>query len=117
VALTAHYARGTVTWPVLGWQGVGERSGGPLFLAPDARRLDRRGAARIVRRAGITKPVGPHTLRHAFVTAVLDAGVWLRDVQGAPRRRPLHHCEVRQLSGIASAGRETAGHLVSADAE
>src|SRR5215472_11659869 len=49
--------------------------------------LDRHGAARIVRRAahraGITKPVGPHTLRHAFITAALDAGVPLRDVQEA----------------------------------
>src|SRR5215813_6416963 len=60
---------------------------GPIFLAPDGRRLDRHGAARIVgraaRRAGITKPVGPHTLRHAFITAALDAGVPLRDVQDA----------------------------------
>jgi integrase len=35
------------------------------------------------RRAGIAKPVGPHTLRHAFITAALDAGVPLRDVQEA----------------------------------
>ena len=66
---------------------VGERSDGPVFLATDGRRLDRHGAARIVRRAahraGITKPVGPHTLRHAFITAALDAGVPLRDVQDA----------------------------------
>ena len=66
---------------------VGERVEGPMFIAPDGRRLDRHGAARIVRRvarrAGITKPVGPHTLRHAFITAALDAGVPLRDVQGA----------------------------------
>ena len=33
--------------------------------------------------AGITKIVGPHTLRHAFITARLDAGVPLRDVQEA----------------------------------
>jgi integrase len=33
--------------------------------------------------AGITKNVGPHTLRHAFITAALDAGVPLRDVQEA----------------------------------
>ena len=66
---------------------IGERTDGPLFLSPDGRRLDRHGAARIVRRvtrrAGITKPVSPHTLRHAFITAALDAGVPLRDVQEA----------------------------------
>ena len=39
--------------------------------------------SRVARRAGITKPVGPHTLRHAFITAALDAGVPLRDVQEA----------------------------------
>ena len=66
---------------------VGERTAGPLFLAADGKRLDRHGAARVVRRvtrrAGITKKVGPHTLRHAFITAALDAGVPLRDVQEA----------------------------------
>ena len=66
---------------------LGERAEGPLFVTADGRRLDRHGAARIVRRvacrAGITKPVGPHTLRHAFITAALDAGVPLRDVQEA----------------------------------
>jgi integrase/recombinase XerD len=66
---------------------IGERSEGPIFLTPDGRRLDRHGAARIVRRAarraGISKPVGPHRLRHAFITAALDAGVPLRDVQEA----------------------------------
>src|ERR1700759_3686135 len=64
---------------------IGVRAGGPLFTAADGRRLDRHGAARIVRRvtrrAGIAKHVGPHTLRHAFITAALDAGVPLRDVQ------------------------------------
>jgi integrase len=35
------------------------------------------------RRAGIAKHVSPHTLRHAFITAALDAGVPLRDVQEA----------------------------------
>ena len=58
-----------------------------MFLAADGRRLDRHGAARIVhrvtRRAGIAKNVSPHTLRHAFITAALDAGVPLRDVQEA----------------------------------
>ena len=66
---------------------IGERCEGPVFLAADGRRLDRHGAGPIVRRvarsAGITKNVGPHTLRHAFITAALDAGVPLRDVQEA----------------------------------
>jgi integrase/recombinase XerD len=66
---------------------IGERTDGPVFLTADARRLDRHGAGRIVRRvarnAGITKAVTPHTLQHAFITAALDAGVPLRDVQEA----------------------------------
>jgi integrase/recombinase XerD len=66
---------------------VGERTDGPVFLATDGRRLDRHGAGRVVRkvahRAGIGKAVTPHTLRHAFITAALDAGVPLRDVQEA----------------------------------
>jgi len=60
---------------------------GPIFLGRDGQRLDRHGASRIVRRiarhADIHKRVGPHTLRHAFITAALDAGVPLRDVQEA----------------------------------
>jgi integrase/recombinase XerD len=66
---------------------VGERAEGPILLSRDGQRLDRHGAVRIVRRiarrAGISKRVGPHTLRHAFITAALDAGVPLRDVQEA----------------------------------
>jgi integrase/recombinase XerD len=66
---------------------TGERTEGPLFLAEGGRRLDRHGAARIVRRvtrrAGMAKHVSTHTLRHAFITAALDAGVPLRDVQEA----------------------------------
>ena len=52
---------------------VGEPLEGPIFLTAEGRRLDRHGAARIVRRAacraGIVKRVGPHTLRHACITA------------------------------------------------
>ena len=66
---------------------IGERADGPVFLTSDGRRLDRHGAGRIVRkvarRAGISKAVTPHTLRHAFITAALDAGMPLRDVQEA----------------------------------
>ena len=66
---------------------IGERREGAIFVGSDGKRLDRHGAARIVkrvaRRAGIDKAIGPHTLRHAFITAALDAGVPLRDVQEA----------------------------------
>ena len=66
---------------------VGERTGGPVFQAADGRRLDWHGAGRVVRkvarRAGIGKAVTPYTLRHASITAALDAGVPLRDVQEA----------------------------------
>jgi integrase len=66
---------------------IGERMEGPIFLGPDGGRLDRHAAGmavrRAARRAGITKPVGPHTLRHVSITAALDAGVPLRDVQEA----------------------------------
>ena len=66
---------------------IGERTHGPIFIRADGQRLDRHGAARIVRRvarrAGVQKRIGPHTLRHAFITAALDAGVPLRDVQEA----------------------------------
>ena len=66
---------------------VGERFEGPVLLGNDGQRLNRHAAARIVRRigkaAGINKKIGPHTLRHGFITAALDAGVPLRDVQEA----------------------------------
>jgi integrase/recombinase XerD len=56
---------------------IGERPDGPIFLDRTGRRLDRHAAWRIVRRlarrAGINKPVGPHTLRHAFITAVFSS--------------------------------------------
>ena len=34
---------------------------------------------------GVTKHISPHSLRHSFITAALDAGVPLRDVQIAAR--------------------------------
>ena len=67
---------------------VGEREEGPIFLNHDGtRRLDRHAATRIVKRlakkGGIDKTISPHSLRHSFITAALDAGVALRDVQEA----------------------------------
>ncbi len=52
---------------------VGERTKGPLLARADGSRLDRHAAGRIVRRlakrAGIDKPISPHSLRHAAITA------------------------------------------------
>ncbi len=64
---------------------VNDRTTGPVFLG--AKRMDRYAADRMVkrlaRRAGISKRISPHSLRHSFITAALDAGVPLRDVQEA----------------------------------
>ncbi|MDV6267095.1 tyrosine-type recombinase/integrase [Rhodococcus globerulus] len=61
------------------------RTSGPLVLRVDGTRMTRRSADRVVKRlakkAGITKSVSPHLLRHGYVTASLDAGIPLRDVQ------------------------------------
>jgi site-specific recombinase XerD len=66
---------------------VGERAAGPILLGARGARMDRHAADRTVkrlaRRAGITKRISPHSLRHSFITAALDAGVALRDVQDA----------------------------------
>ena len=74
---------------------VGERTDGPLLARTDGSRLDRHAAGRIVRRlarrAGIDKPISPHSLRHAAITAALDAGCSPRDVQDFAR-----HADPRQ---------------------
>jgi len=66
---------------------IGERTIGPIFLGLEGGRMDRYCADRMVKRltkkAGIDKRISPHSLRHSFITAALDAGVPLRDVQEA----------------------------------
>ena len=66
---------------------LGERTVGPIFLGANGHRMDRyaadRTVKRLAKRAGITKRISPHSLRHSFITAALDAGVPLRDVQEA----------------------------------
>lgn len=68
---------------------IGERTSGPIFLRADGNRMDRHAARRIVkricRRAGITKRISPHSLRHAGITAAFDANVPPRDVQDFAR--------------------------------
>ncbi|MDQ3642201.1 MAG: tyrosine-type recombinase/integrase [Actinomycetota bacterium] len=66
---------------------IDERTTGPIFLGVKGDRMDRyaadRTVKRLARRAGISKRISPHSLRHSFITAALDAGVPLRDVQEA----------------------------------
>jgi len=73
---------------------AGDRTEGWLLLRIDDSKMDRDSAARVVARlakkAGIKKRITPHSLRHSFITACLDAGVPLRDVQIAAR-----HTDVR----------------------
>jgi site-specific recombinase XerD len=68
---------------------AGDRTTGPLIRTRTGRRMDRNAATRIVKRlarqAGIGHKVGCHALRHSYITAALDAGVPLRDVQIAAR--------------------------------
>ena len=64
---------GRSIWPPASWLD------GPIFLDAHGARLRRDGAARILRRlarrAGIAKRIGPHSLRHSFITAAQLGGV------------------------------------------
>ena len=67
---------------------VGERVEGPIFLGSNRERLDRHAAgagscAGSLAVPGSASGRASHTLRHAFITTALDAGVPSRDVQEA----------------------------------
>lgn len=61
-----------------------ERTTGPLLLGRDGGRMShsasRRTVARLARKCGIHAKITPHSLRHAWATIALDAGVSPRDL-------------------------------------
>ena len=82
---------------------VGGRAVGPIFVSAAGQRMNHHGADRTVkrlaRRAGISKRISPHSLRHSFITAALDPGVPLRDVQeAASHADPRTRCDTTRAA-------------------
>ncbi len=65
------------------------RTTGPIFVTATGRRMARHAAFRLIQRLAraaevpAAADISPHSVRHSFATAALDAGAELRDVQDA----------------------------------
>jgi integrase/recombinase XerD len=81
-AVDAYLVRGR---PELAGVSTGPTTGGALFLNARGGRLSRQSAwavlVKAADRAGVTRDVSPHTMRHSFATHLLDGGADVRVVQ------------------------------------
>jgi integrase/recombinase XerD len=87
------------------WLFPGRRPDQPLTVTAIQRRC-----APAARRAGLTKPVSTHTMRHCFATHLLEAGVDLRTIQQLLGHRYLETTAVYLhvvRPGLAAAPRST----------
>jgi integrase/recombinase XerD len=69
---------------------LGDRKEGPLIMSRTGRRLDRGSAGRLLRQVAAevlsenqVAQLHPHTFRHAWITACLDSGVPIHELQRA----------------------------------
>lgn len=100
-------------WWKVGWhQGVMHPDGwlfpGQHYLKPICYRQVHRIAAEAAQAAGITKRVGPHTLRHSFATHLLEDGIDIRIIQAL-----LGHAKLNSTALYTRVATRTVKNVVS----